>query len=43
MQADSIFNPSAKHTIEMIEEQKAEIRREYEHADKEDKNDEKHT
>lgn len=39
MQADSIFNPGAKHTIEMIEEQKSELRREYQHADKDDKND----
>ncbi len=43
MQADSIFNPGRKHTIEIVEKQKSEVRREYKQADKEDKNDEKNT
>ncbi|GAB1258387.1 hypothetical protein NBRC116494_28890 [Aurantivibrio plasticivorans] len=38
MQADSIFNPGAKHTIDMIEKQKAEIRHDYKLDDKTDEN-----
>ncbi len=40
MQADSVFNPGMKHTIEIVEKQKSEIRSEYRQADKEDKNSE---
>jgi len=43
MAADSILNPGMKHTIEIIEQQKSEVRREYKQADKEDKNSDKNT
>ena len=40
---DEVFNPSTKHVIEVIEEQKSEIHEEQGHSDDKNKNSSKYT